>query len=513
MNELAERTGSERVETPRLSAPASRFISGMKGLLIGGRFSPAASGKTFEVFDPSTGRLITRCAEGDKQDVALAVRAARAAFENGPWSQFTPAARCRALWKIGELVLEHADELAELEALDNGKSVSIARAVDVRLTAEMFQYMAGWATRLEGSVLPLSFDMVPNTLFHAFTRRQPVGVVGQIIPWNFPLLMAAWKLAPALATGNTVVLKPAEQTPLTALRLGELVLEAGVPPGVVNIVTGFGEVAGAALAAHPDVRKIAFTGSTEVGKLIVKAAAGDLKRVSLELGGKSPNIILADADLDLAIPGAANAVFFNHGQSCVAGSRLFIQEQIFDAVVSGVAELARKIKLGPGLNPDTEMGPMVSEVQFERVTGFLKSGADQGAHAACGGGRWGERGYFVEPTVLVNVRRDMKVYQEEIFGPVVAAVPFKDVDDALISQANDSRYGLAAGLWTRDMAKAHQISAKLDAGTVWVNCYNVLDPSMPFGGFKESGWGREHGHEVLNHYTEVKSVCMAYSSV
>jgi phenylacetaldehyde dehydrogenase len=282
---------------------------------------------------------------------------------------------------------------------------------------------------------------------------------------------------------------------------------------VVNVVTGFGETAGAALAAHPHVRKIAFTGSTEVGKLIVKAAAGDLKRVSLELGGKSPNIILDDADLDLAIQGAANAVFFNHGQSCVAGSRLFIQDKIFDRVVSGVADLARKIKLGPGLDPSTEMGPMVSDVQFERVSGYLRSGAAQGATAACGGGRWGEQGYFIEPTVLVDVRPDMKVYQEEIFGPVVAALPFTHVDDALIARANDSRYGLAAGVWTRDMAKAHQISARLDAGTVWVNCYNVLDPSMPFGGFKESGWGREHGHEVLNHYTEVKSVCMAYASV
>jgi phenylacetaldehyde dehydrogenase len=513
MSEPAERMATLSVNGPELSRTVSQFVSGTKGLLISGGITPAASGKTFEVFDPSSGRLITRCAEGDREDIDRAVRSAHEAFERGPWSRFTPAARCRTLWKVGELVLKYGDELAELEALDNGKSVSIARAVDVRLTAEMFQYMSGWATRLEGSVLPLSFDMAPNTAYHAFTRRQPVGVVGQIIPWNFPLLMAAWKLAPALVTGNTVVLKPAEQTPLTALRLGEILLEAGVPPGVVNVVTGFGETAGAALAAHLLVRKVAFTGSTEVGKLIVKAAAADLKRVSLELGGKSPNIILADADLDQAIAGAANAIFFNHGQSCVAGSRLFIQEAIFDKVVSGVAELAQKIKLGPGLNPDTEMGPMVSGDQFERVTGYLKSGLDQGASAACGGGRWGDRGYFVEPTVLVDVRRDMKVYQEEIFGPVVAALPFKEVDDNLIAQANESRYGLAAGLWTRDMAKAHQISAKLDAGTVWVNCYNVLDPSMPFGGFKESGWGREHGHEVLNHYTEVKSVCMAFSSV
>ena len=377
------------------------------------------------------------------------------------------------------------------------------------LAADLFHYMAGWATKIEGNTIPISVPYAPGVKFHAYTLREPVGVVGQIIPWNFPFLMAAWKLGPALATGCTVVLKPAEETPLTALRLGELIQEAGFPNGVVNIVTGFGETAGAALAAHPGVDKVAFTGSTEVGKLILKAATNDLKKVSLELGGKSPNVVLRDADLDLAIKGTANAIFFNHGQCCCAGSRLFVQDSIFDKLVGGVADEAKKIKVGPGLDPKTQMGPMVSESQFNRVYSYLESGLAEGAKAVAGGGKLGGKGYFVEPTVLVDTQPDMKVIQEEIFGPVVAAIPFKELNDDLVRAANDTIYGLAAGVWTSDLSKAHSLAGKLKAGTVWINCYNIFDAALPFGGYKQSGWGREMGHDALDLYTQKKAVCAA----
>jgi phenylacetaldehyde dehydrogenase len=371
------------------------------------------------------------------------------------------------------------------------------------LAIDLFRYMAGWATKIEGNTIPLS---MPG-LYFAYTLREPIGVVGQIIPWNFPLLMAAWKLGPALAAGCTIVLKPAEQTPLSALRLGELIQEAGFPEGVVNIVPGYGETAGAALAAHPAVDKVAFTGSTEVGKLIVQAAAGNLKKVSLELGGKSPNIVFKDMDLQTAITGATNAIFFNHGQCCCAGSRLYVEKPVFDQVVEGVAEQAKKIKLGSGLDSTTQMGPLVSAEQLARVTGYLQSGVQQGARPLCGGACYGDHGYFVEPTVLVDVRQDMKVVQEEIFGPVVVAQPFHDPDE-ILPMAHDTIYGLAAGIWTRDISKAHRLAASLRAGTVWINCYNVFDAALPFGGYKQSGWGREMGHEVLENYTEVKSVCI-----
>jgi phenylacetaldehyde dehydrogenase len=480
------------------------FTATPRQLFIDGKWVDAASGKTFETPDPSTGDALARVAEGDAEDIERAVKAARRAFDDGPWGGLTASDRGRIIWKVGDLILEHADELAQLESLDNGKPFAVARAADIPLAADLFHYMAGWATKIEGNTINISVPYMPGANFHSYTLREPVGVVGQIIPWNFPLLMAAWKLGPALATGNTVILKPAEQTPLSAIRLAGLLAEAGVPDGVVNVVTGFGETAGAALAAHPMVDKIAFTGSTEVGRLIVQAAAGNLKKVSLELGGKSPNIVFDDASPE-AVAGAANAIFFNHGQCCVAGSRLFVQQNRFDEVIEGVVEIAKSIKLGPGMEEGTQMGPLVSDEQLRRVTGYLESGRDDGATALTGGTRYGDKGYFVEPTVLTNTTPDMKVVREEIFGPVVVAAPFQSLDD-IAAAANDSEYGLGAGIWTQDISKAHALAKKLRAGTVWINCYNVFDASLPFGGYKQSGWGREMGHEVLEAYTEVKAV-------
>jgi phenylacetaldehyde dehydrogenase len=483
------------------------FAAGPRNMLIGGEWVQAASGKTFPTHNPATGEILTHVAEGGKEDVDRAVAAARAAFEDGPWRRMTPSERGRLIWRLADLVEGHAEELAELESLDNGMPITVSRGVFLPLVADMFRYMAGWATKLDGSTVSISVPYAPGAEFHAYTRREPVGVVGQVIPWNAPLQMAGMKLAPALAAGCTVVLKPAEQTPLTALRLGELVLEAGFPEGVVNVVTGYGEDAGAALVAHPDVDKVAFTGSTEVGKKILQAAAGNLKRVSLELGGKSPNVVFEDADLATAIPGAANAIFLNTGQACTAGSRLFVEQSVFDDVVGGVVEAARNIKLGPGLDPETQVGPLVSEEQLDRVTGYLESGLADGARAVVGGSRFGDSGFFVEPTVFTDTKRDMKIVREEIFGPVVAAIPFSDPDE-LAMVANDTTYGLSAGIWTRDLSKAHRTAARLRAGTVWVNTYHVYDAAMPFGGYRQSGWGREMGREVLDLYTEAKSVCI-----
>jgi phenylacetaldehyde dehydrogenase len=501
---------SGRVLTSRSDLPVSPRVAAWlqkpKHNLIGGKWPPAASGKLFDVFNPADASVIARVPDSDKQDIHRAVAAARRVFDSGPWRRLTPSERGKLVWRIGDLILQNADELAELESLDNGKPRAVARVADIPLAADLFQYMAGWATKIEGNTIPISVPYAPGAQFHAFTMREPVGVVGQIIPWNFPLLMAAWKLGPALACGNCVVLKPAEQTPLTALRLGELLLEAGLPEGVVNIVTGFGETAGAALAAHDDVDKVAFTGSTEVGKIILRAAAGNLKKVSLELGGKSPNIVFKDVgDLDAAIAGAANAIFFNHGQCCCAGSRLMVERDIFDDVVEGVAAQAKKIKLGPGLDAATEMGPLVSEEQLARVTNYMHQGKQSGACYVTGGSRSGDRGYFVQPTVIKDVKPEMSIVREEIFGPVVVAEPFTQPEE-LIPRANQTPYGLAAGVWTRDISKAHRIAAALKAGTVWVNCYNVFDAALPFGGYKQSGWGREMGHEVLELYTQTKAV-------
>jgi phenylacetaldehyde dehydrogenase len=491
-----------------LEPNVSSFVSRSHRILIDGNWVGSASGKTFATFNPATGEVLSQVAEGDREDIDRAVRAARAAFETGPWSRITPSERGRMIWKLADLLEKNLEDFAQIECLDNGKPLTIARAADVPLAVDLFRYMAGWATKIEGNTIPLSVPYTPGARYLAYTVREPVGVVGQIIPWNFPLLMAAWKLGPALATGCTVVLKPAEQTPLTALRLGELIQEAGIPDGVVNIVTGYGETAGAALAAHPDVDKVAFTGSTEVGKLILQAAAGNLKKVSLELGGKSPNVIFADADLEAAIPGAASAIFFNHGQCCCAGSRLYIEEKAFDKVVDGVTQQAEKIHIGPGLENASEMGPLVSEEQLNRVCGYLESGLAEGAKAMTGGTRHGDKGFFVKPTVLVNTHEKMKVVREEIFGPVVTAIPFRDPEE-IVPKANDSVYGLAAGVWSRDIKKAHTVAAKLKAGTVWINCYNIFDAALPFGGYKQSGWGREMGHEVLEQYTETKAICAA----
>ena len=487
------------VDEPRIQ----QVVGGLsRKLLIDGAWVDAASGETFESVNPATEDVLATVAKGGAEDVDRAVRAARAAFaEDAPWRTMSHGQRGKIIHRIGDLIAEHLEELALLESLDNGKPYAVAKAADVPLAADLFHYMSGWATKFEGNTIPPS-GLNPAQ-YLTFTLREPVGVAGQIIPWNFPLLMAAWKLGPALAAGATIVLKPAEQTPLSALLLGELAQRAGLPDGVLNIVTGFGD-AGAAIAAHPGVDKVAFTGSTEVGREIVRAASGNLKKVTLELGGKSPNVVYADADLDKAIAGSANAIFFNQGECCVAGSRLYVEESVYDQVVEGVAEQARAIRVGNGLDPETTMGPLVSQEQFDRVRGYIDSGRDDGA-GVIGGDRVGERGYFVAPTVLTGTREDMKAVQEEIFGPVVAAAPFSAETD-ILPTANNTNYGLGAGVFTRDVGKALRTAKRLQAGTVWINTWNVFDAALPFGGYKESGWGREMGHAALNNYLETKSV-------
>ncbi|MDN3272282.1 aldehyde dehydrogenase family protein [Streptomyces sp. MA15] len=480
----------------------SKFLAKERPLLIGSDWQPAASGRVFETLDPATGEVLAQVAHGNAEDVARAVRAARAAFAPGSaWRRTSPRQRARILWRMADLIDQHGDELAQLETLDNGKPFAHARDGDVSAAAELFRYFAGWATKIEGTTIPMSDD---ERSYLAYTVREPIGVVGAIVPWNFPLLMACFKVIPAITAGNTVVLKPAEQTPLTALRLGELFLEAGTPPGVVNVVTGFGD-AGAALVAHPDVDKVAFTGSTEVGKKIVSAAAGNLKKVSLELGGKAPNIIFADADLEAAIAGSAHAGFFNQGQCCVNGSRLYVERSVFDQVVEGIATIAGSIRLGSGFAPETQMGPLITEEQQSMVLGHVDAGVRQGAQVITGGTRGLETGFFVEPTLLTGVAEDAVLQRNEVFGPVVTAVPF-DSEEEVLRLANDTRYGLAAGLWSRDIARAHRVGGALRAGTVWLNTWHADDVVLPRGGFKESGWGRELGSFGLDDFTELKTV-------
>ncbi|HTP88405.1 MAG TPA: aldehyde dehydrogenase family protein [Bryobacteraceae bacterium] len=468
-------------------------------LLINNRWVNSVSGKTFPTVNPATGEEICQVAEADAADVEIAVRAARAAF-NGPWRRMAAAERGVLLNRLADLIEKHSDELAQLESLDNGKPVAVARAADLPLTIACFRYYAGWADKVQGKTIPISGD------YFCYTKLEPVGVVGQIIPWNFPLLMQAWKLAPALATGNTIVMKPAEQTPLTALRVGELIVEAGFPEGVVNLLPGYGPTAGAAIANHMDVDKVAFTGSTEVGHLIMEAAAkSNLKRVTLELGGKSPNIVFADADMDAAIEGSHFALFFNQGQCCCAGSRVFVEEKAYDQFVERSAQRARKRTVGDPFDTNTEQGPQVDQTQFDKVMGYIDSGKRQGAKLVCGGGRVGERGYFIEPTVFSDVQDNMTIAQEEIFGPVQSIIKFRSIDE-VVERANNTMYGLAAGVWTRDIGKAHAIANSVRAGTVWINCYDVFDAAAPFGGFKQSGIGRELGEYGLQQYTEVKTV-------
>lgn len=490
-----------QLASPSLHPNVEKFLKEPKKLLINGQWVEAANGKTFATVNPATKEVLCHVAEGDAEDIDKAVKAARAAL-NGPWSKVSPSQRGQLLYRLADLIEQNAEELAQLETLDNGKPIRETSNADVPLTVDHFRYYAGWATKIYGQTIPVS---VPN--YFNYTKREPVGVVGQIIPWNFPLLMAAWKLGAALACGNTVVLKPAEQTPLSAIRLGELIMEAGFPEGVVNIVTGFGETAGQPLVEHYDVDKIAFTGSTEIGRLIMQKAAGTLKKISLELGGKSPNIILPDADMSRAIPGALSGIFFNQGQVCCAGSRLYVHKKVYDNVLSDMVSHAQKIKVGNGLLLDTEMGPLVSSEQFSRVTDYIDIGKKEGAQiiSAVREEEALEQGYFVTPTVFSEVTDDMTIAQEEIFGPVLAAMPFEDIDD-LVERANRTTYGLAAGVWTQDVSKAHRIADRIRAGTVWVNCYNVFDAASPFGGYKQSGIGREMGSYALELYTEVKSV-------
>jgi aldehyde dehydrogenase (NAD+) len=482
------------------TVPKQKVKIGPTQLLINNEWVDSVSGKRFETIDPATGEAICNVAEADAVDVDKAVRAARAAFRHGEWSKMSATKRGELLYKLADLIEQNIDELARLESLDNGKPLSDSLNVDLPLVIACYRYYAGWADKIQGKTIPI------NGPYFCYTRHEPVGVVGQIIPWNFPLLMQAWKLAPALATGNTVILKPAKQTPLSALRVGESIVEAGFPPGVVNILSGYGPTAGAAIARHMDIDKVAFTGSTEVGHSIAEAAAkSNLKRVTLELGGKSPNIVFADADMDAAIRGAHFGLFFNQGQCCCAGSRLFVEEKCYDEFVAKSVEAAKKRVVGEPLDIKTEQGPQVDSEQFDKVMNYIESGMRQGAKLLCGGHRIGDRGFFIEPTVFADVRDDMQIAREEIFGPVMSIIKFKDIDE-VIERANETIYGLAAGVWTKDITKAHAIANGVRAGTVWVNCYDVLDAAAPFGGFKQSGIGRELGEYSLQQYTEVKTV-------
>ncbi len=472
-------------------------------LLINGEWTDSADGKSFESVNPATGEVLTRVAEAGRDDVDRAVKAARTAFDdvNGKWRRMTASERGKILWRIADLIERHIDELAELETVDNGKPIFESRHVDMPMVVDVFRYYAGIATKIQGDTINI------NESAFTYTLREPVGVVGAIIPWNFPLLLASWKLAPALACGNSVVFKPAEQTSLTAVRFGEIAMEAGLPPGVLNIITGGPEV-GAALVKHPLVDKIAFTGSTAVGKQIMREASDSLKRITLELGGKSPNIVFADGDLDQAVKGAINGIFYGKGEVCNAGSRLFVDRKVHDEFMTKLVERAKKMCPGDPLDPKTRLGALVSEKQMNTVLGYIDAGKKEGANLVAGGRRVpvnGNDGYFVEPTIFGEVKNDMKIAQEEIFGPVLAVIEFDDLEE-VIEAANKNVYGLAAAVWTRDVKRAHLMTKRLRAGTVWVNTYGLMDAALPFGGYKQSGFGRELGAHAVEHYTELKSV-------
>jgi aldehyde dehydrogenase (NAD+) len=469
---------------------------------IGGKWLPSASGKTFDTIHPATEEVICQVAEGDKADVDAAVDAAREAFDHGPWRTMDARDRGALIYKLAELIEAEADELAALETLDNGKPINDSRAADIPLVIDCLKYYAGWADKIHGKTIPIRGD------YFCYTRREPVGVVGQIIPWNFPALMTAWKWGPALAAGCTIVMKPAEQTPLTCLRMARLAQKAGIPDGVINVVPGYGPTAGAALVAHPGVDKIAFTGEGTTARIIQKAAAETMKRLTFELGGKSPNVIFADADLDAAVAGAHFALYFNQGQCCCAGSRLYVEQKVYDEVIDRIAEKNKSTRIGDPFDPATQQGPQVDQAQFDKILQYVEYGKQDGANCVTGGKRHGAKGYFVEPTLFANVTDDMRIAREEIFGPVMSALKFKNVDE-IIKRSNDTNFGLAAAVWTRDVAKAHRYAKEVRAGTVWVNCYDVFDAAAPFGGFKQSGLGRELGEAGLDNYTESKTVTVS----
>lgn len=480
------------------------FLNRKLKMLIGDQWQDAASGQSLSFRNPASGEILGEVPSASAEDVDRAVQAARKAFDDSDWSRMRPRERQNLLWRLADLMERDAQVLAELECLNNGKSAAVARVMDVQLAIDFLRYMAGWATKIEGSTVDPSLPLMPGEQFHGFIRREAVGVVGAIVAWNFPLLLACWKLGPALATGCTVVLKPADETPVTALKLAELVLEAGYPAGVFNVVTGTGMNAGAALTRHPGVDKLTFTGSTEVGKQIGKAAMENMTRVTLELGGKSPTIVMPDANLQEAAAGAATAIFFNQGQVCCAGSRLYVHRKHFDNVIADIAGIANGMTLGNGLDPNVQMGPLISAKQQDRVTGYINLGRELGATIACGGEGYGP-GYFVRPTVIVDVNQQHRLVQEEIFGPVLVAMPFDTIDE-VIHMANDNPYGLGASIWSNDLGAVHRMIPRIKSGSVWVNCHSALDPSLPFGGYKLSGVGREMGAAAIEHYTELKSV-------
>ena len=493
-------TATEPSVTSKVPRPEVRQTQ----CFIGGKWIPAASGKTFDTIHPATEEVVAQIAEGDAADVDLAVDAARAQFDGGEWSRMDARDRGHLMHKLADMIEAEADELAALETLDNGKPISDSRNADIALVIDCLRYYAGWADKIQGSTIPIRGD------HFCYTKREPVGVVGQIIPWNFPALMAAWKWGPALAAGCTIVMKPAEQTPLTCLRMARLAQKAGIPDGVINVVPGYGPTAGAAVVKHPGIDKVAFTGELATAKIIQREAANTMKRLTFELGGKSPNVVFADADLEAAVAGAHFALYFNQGQCCCAGSRLFVEDSVHDEVIDRLKELNTTRKLGDPFDPTTEQGPQVDQAQFDKILDYVEYGKQDGATCVSGGNRFGDKGYFVEPTLFTNVTDDMRIARDEIFGPVLGVLKFSDVDE-LVQRANNTNFGLAAAVWTRDVAKAHRFADSVRAGTVWVNCYDVFDAAAPFGGFKESGLGRELGEAGLQAYTETKTVTVALS--